>query len=60
MVSFNCLFFIVQLVSLAVAGPTPTKNPPALYLCSDSTAANYNPQTTPIQGFYPPLHHLLI
>jgi rhamnogalacturonan acetylesterase len=42
---------VLQLLSLAAAGPTPTNAPPALYLCSDSTAANYNPQTTPIQGF---------
>lgn len=45
------------LISLLLAGvvaskPTPTFDNTTLYLCSDSTAAPYNPVTSPIQGYF--------
>ncbi|KAH8151921.1 uncharacterized protein LAJ45_03914 [Morchella importuna] len=42
---------LVLLAGLVSSKPTPTVQNATLYLCSDSTAANYNPATTPIQGF---------
>lgn len=42
---------LVLLAGLVSSKPTPTVQNATLYLCSDSTAANYNPATTPIQGY---------
>ncbi|RPB06121.1 rhamnogalacturonan acetylesterase [Choiromyces venosus 120613-1] len=41
----------VALATLTAAKPTSTTKDITVFLCSDSTAASYNPQTINIQGF---------
>jgi len=52
---FSLLPFLA-LTTLSAAKPTPTAKYTKIFLCSDSTAAEYGPQTTGVQGFGYYLH----
>ncbi|CUS10663.1 unnamed protein product [Tuber aestivum] len=45
------LFPFLALATLSAADPTPKAENIKVFLCSDSTAASYNPRKTNIQGF---------
>lgn len=45
------LLLFLALATLSSAKPTPTTKDVGVFLCSDSTAEGYGPQTTGVQGF---------